>query len=36
LDEEREKLANISEELDRVDALVRSTYPDFAHVAENV
>ncbi|WP_395174184.1 patatin-like protein [Roseibium alexandrii] len=36
LDEEREKLANIPEELDRVDALVRSIYPDFAHVAENV
>jgi patatin-related protein len=34
LEEEREKLTEIPEEIERVDALVRSIYPDFAHVAE--
>ncbi len=36
LEEERDKLSDIPEEIDRVDKLIRSTYPDFAHVAEEV
>ncbi|MBO6894378.1 MAG: patatin-like protein [Roseibium sp.] len=36
LEEERGKLAEIPEEIERVDALVRSIYPDFAHVSEEV
>ncbi|WP_299481612.1 patatin-like protein [uncultured Roseibium sp.] len=36
LEEERDKLAAIPEELERVDTLIRSIYPDFAHVAEEV
>ncbi|MCX2722406.1 patatin-like protein [Roseibium salinum] len=34
LEEERGKLTEISEELERVDVLIRTIYPDFAHVAE--
>lgn len=34
LEEERIKLTGIGEEIDRIDALVRSIYPDFAHLAE--
>ncbi len=36
LEEERGKLSDIPEEIDRVDKLVRSIYPDFAHVTESV
>ncbi|WP_420414730.1 patatin-like protein [Roseibium sp.] len=36
LEEEREKLPEIQEEIERIDALIRSIYPDFAHVAEEV
>lgn len=36
LAEEREKLPEIQDEIERIDALVRSIYPDFAHVAEEV
>ncbi|MES0809249.1 patatin-like protein [Roseibium sp. SCPC15] len=36
LEEERENLSQIPEELDRVDDLIRSIYPDFAHVTEEV
>ncbi len=36
LEEEREKLTAIPEEIERVDDLIRSIYPDFAHVAEEV
>ncbi|WP_208986205.1 patatin-like protein [Labrenzia sp. OB1] len=36
LEEERDKLIEIPEEIARVDDLVRSVYPDFAHVAEDV
>lgn len=36
LEEERGKLADIPEEIERIDALIRSIYPDFAHVAEEV
>ncbi|GAB4515452.1 MAG: hypothetical protein Tsb0019_14180 [Roseibium sp.] len=36
LEEERGKLTEISEEIGRIDELIRSVYPDFAHVAEEV
>ncbi|QFT31746.1 Patatin-like phospholipase [Labrenzia sp. THAF82] len=36
LEEERGKLTEIPDEIDRIDALVRSIYPDFAHVEEEV
>lgn len=36
LQEERGKLLTIPEEIDRVDDLIRSIYPDFAHVEEEV
>jgi patatin-related protein len=36
LEEERGKLTEIQKEMERVDRLVRETYPDFAHVAEHV
>ncbi|WP_422376716.1 patatin-like protein [Roseibium sp.] len=36
LEEERGKLTEIPEEIERIDALVRSIFPDFAHVAEEV
>eukprot|EP00903_Cladosiphon_okamuranus_P001694 g1692.t1 len=36
LEEERGKLTEIPEEIDRIDQLIRSIYPDFAHVAEEV
>jgi len=36
LEEERGKLAEIPEEIDRIDELIRSVFPDFAHVAEEV
>ena len=36
LEEERDKLSEIPEEIDRIDRLIRSIFPDFAHVAEEV
>ena len=36
LEEERGKLENIPEEIERIDDLIRSIYPDFAHVADEV
>ncbi|MEP3427161.1 MAG: patatin-like protein [Roseibium sp.] len=36
LEEEREKLLEIPEEIERIDELIRSIYPDFAHVADEV
>lgn len=36
LEEERDKLTEIAPEMERIDQLVRTTYPDFAHVAEHV
>jgi len=36
LEEERGKLADIPEEIERIDRLIRSVFPDFAHVAEEV
>jgi hypothetical protein len=36
LEEEREKLADIPEEIERIDKLIRAIFPDFAHVAEEV
>ncbi|WP_305988653.1 patatin-like protein [Roseibium sp. MMSF_3544] len=36
LEEEREKLKEIPEEIERVDDLIRSIYPDFAHVEAEV
>ncbi|WP_269581599.1 patatin-like protein [Roseibium sp. Sym1] len=36
LEEERDKLADITEEIERIDSLIRSIFPDFAHVAEEV
>ncbi|MBN9670939.1 patatin-like protein [Roseibium aggregatum] len=36
LEEERDKLSEIGEEIERIDALIRSIYPDFAHVAREV
>ncbi|MEM5582468.1 patatin-like protein [Roseibium sp. AS2] len=36
LEEERSKLTEIPEEIERIDKLVRSIFPDFEHVAEEV
>lgn len=36
LEEERDKLQAIPDEIERVDDLIRSIYPDFAHVAEEI
>jgi patatin-related protein len=36
LEEERGKLTEIPEEIERIDDLIRTVYPDFAHVAEEV
>jgi len=36
LEEERGKLTEIPEEIERIDKLIRSIFPDFAHVAEEV
>ncbi|EAV42867.1 hypothetical protein SIAM614_16022 [Stappia aggregata IAM 12614] len=36
LEEERGKLSEIPEEIERIDNLIRSIYPDFAHVAARV
>jgi len=36
LEEERDKLADIPEEIERIDTLIRSIFPDFAHVAAEV
>ncbi len=36
LSEEREKLKEIPKEIERIDMLVRSIYPDFAHIAEEI
>lgn len=36
LEEEREKLTDIAEEIERIDKLIRSIFPDFAHVAAEV
>jgi len=36
LEEERGKLSESSEEIERIDRLIRSVFPDFAHVVQDV
>lgn len=36
LEEERDKLNEIPDEIDRIDKLIRSIFPDFAHITEEV
>ncbi|WP_428673614.1 patatin-like protein [Roseibium sp.] len=36
LEEERDHLSEIPEEIERIDRLIRSIYPDFAHIAADI